>query len=152
MDPLWLLKPPPPPRRPPNIQNICFYFSRCGPYIWRQSIDPQDWQIMWWDVPAPTRCCQLYFKMFVGPLSKHIQCLGVPLIPVYWIRAIGGYICGCGWPSNLVVSWNNICLITPCSIINMNSTCIVTFKYNTLLLHIQMQLGCKQIIVKFDHV
>ena len=24
------------------------------------------------------------------------------LIHVYWFRATGGYICGCGWPSNLV--------------------------------------------------
>ena len=46
------------------------------------------------------------FKMFVGPWSIYIyiKCLWVLLTNVYWFRATGGYICGCGRPSNLVVS------------------------------------------------
>ena len=44
------------------------------------------------------------FKMFVGPWSIYIyiKCLWVLLTNVYWFRATGGYICGCGRPSNLV--------------------------------------------------
>ena len=42
----------------------------------------------------------------MGPvwLFKHIyiKCLWVLLTNVYWFRATGGYICGCGGPSNLV--------------------------------------------------
>ena len=33
----------------------------------------------------------------------YIKCLWVLLTNVYWFRATGGYICGCGRPSNLVV-------------------------------------------------
>ena len=45
------------------------------------------------------------FKKFVGPWSIYIyiKCLWVLLTNVYWFRATGGYICGCGRPSNLVV-------------------------------------------------
>ena len=46
------------------------------------------------------------FKMFVGPSLKHIyiyKCLWVLLTNIYWFRATGGYICGCGRPSNLVL-------------------------------------------------
>ena len=42
------------------------------------------------------------FEMFVGPWSIYIKCLWVLLTNVYWFRATGGYICGCGRPSNLV--------------------------------------------------
>ena len=40
--------------------------------------------------------------MFVGPWSMYIKCLLVLLTNVYWFRVTGGYICGCGRPSNLV--------------------------------------------------
>ena len=44
------------------------------------------------------------FKKFVGPWSIYIfiKCLWVLLTNVFWFRATGGYICGCGRPSNLV--------------------------------------------------
>ena len=49
------------------------------------------------------------FKKFVGPWSIYIyiyiKCLWVLLTNVYWFRATGGYICGCGRPSNLVIIW-----------------------------------------------
>ena len=47
---------------------------------------------------------EIYFKMFMGPWSIYIKCLGVLLTHVYWFRATGGYICSCGRPSNLVIS------------------------------------------------
>ena len=37
----------------------------------------------------------------------YIKCLWVLLTHVYWFRATGGYICGCGRPSNRVS--NGIC-------------------------------------------
>ena len=42
--------------------------------------------------------------MLVGPWSIYIyiKCLWVLLTNVYWFRATGGYICGCGRPINLV--------------------------------------------------
>ena len=42
---------------------------------------------------------------FVGPCSIYIyiKCLWVLLTNVQWFRATGGYICGCGRPSNLVI-------------------------------------------------
>ena len=45
------------------------------------------------------------FKKFVGPWSIYIfiKCLWVLLTNVFWFRATGGYICGCGRPSNLVM-------------------------------------------------
>ena len=46
--------------------------------------------------------CEIYLKMFVGPWSIYIKCLLVLLTNGYWFRATGGYICGCGRPSNLV--------------------------------------------------
>ena len=46
------------------------------------------------------------FKMFVGPWSIYkYNVLWVLLTNVYWFRATGGYICGCGRPSNLVGFW-----------------------------------------------
>ena len=36
----------------------------------------------------------------------YMKCLWVLLTNVYWFRATGGYICGCGRPSNLVI-WPN---------------------------------------------
>ena len=46
------------------------------------------------------------FKKFVGPWSIYIfiKCLWVLLTNVFWFRATGGYICGCGRPSNLVIN------------------------------------------------
>ena len=46
--------------------------------------------------------CEIYFKMCVGPWSMYIKCLWVLLTNVYWFTGTGGYICGCGRPSNLV--------------------------------------------------
>ena len=48
--------------------------------------------------------CEKYIsKMFMGPWSIYIyKCLLVLLTHVCWFRATGGYICGCGRPSNLV--------------------------------------------------
>ena len=47
-----------------------------------------------------------YMWTKMGPvwLFKHIyiKCLWVLLTNVYWFRVTGGYICGCGGPSNLV--------------------------------------------------
>ena len=42
--------------------------------------------------------------MFVGIWSMYINVYEFcwPMCIVYWFRATGGYICGCGWPSNLV--------------------------------------------------
>ena len=47
------------------------------------------------------------FKKFVGPWSIYIfiKCLWVLLTNVFWFRATGGYICGCGRPSNLVIKY-----------------------------------------------
>ena len=45
------------------------------------------------------------FKMFVGPWSIYIyNVYEFCLINVYWFRATGGYMCSCGWPSNLVTT------------------------------------------------
>ena len=38
----------------------------------------------------------------MGPWSIYNKCLWVLLTNVYWFRATGGYICGCGRPRNLV--------------------------------------------------
>ena len=45
---------------------------------------------------------EINFKICMGPWSIYKKCLRVLLTHVYWFRATGGYICGCGWPSNLV--------------------------------------------------
>ena len=42
------------------------------------------------------------FSWGLGSIYK--KCLWVLLTHVYWFRATGGYICGCGRPSNLVFS------------------------------------------------
>ena len=47
---------------------------------------------------------------FSWGLEAYIKnCLWVLLTHVYWFRATGGYICGCGRPSNLVVNvWREL--------------------------------------------
>ena len=45
---------------------------------------------------------EIYFKICMGPWRIYKKCLRVLLTHVYWFRATGGYICGCGRPSNLV--------------------------------------------------
>ena len=49
---------------------------------------------------------------FISKFSWGLKkCLWVRLIHVYWFRATGGYICGCGRPSNLVYveCWRLLC-------------------------------------------
>ena len=48
-------------------------------------------------------CSEINFKICMGPWSIYKKCLWVLLTHVYWFRATGGYICGCGRPSNLVI-------------------------------------------------
>ena len=56
-------------------------------------------------------CILLSFGVILRCLwaLKHIYImfLWVLLTNVYWFRATGGYICGCGRPSNLVISATN---------------------------------------------
>ena len=42
-------------------------------------------------------------KCLWGLEALYIKYLWVLLIPVYWFRVTGGYICGCGRPRNLVI-------------------------------------------------
>ena len=68
------------------------------------------------------------FKKFVGPWSIYIfiKCLWVLLTNVFWFRATGGYICGCGRPSNLVLTvfegFNGISVCFPVSISHSHVT------------------------------
>ena len=78
---------------------------------------------------CPEMAGQCDFNMFVGPWSIYIyiKCLWVLLTNVYWFRATGGYICGCGRPSNLVIF-----LIVPLDfVIYMDGIEIKVWSYNS---------------------
>ena len=57
-----------------------------------------------WVILSGYLWCEIYFKMFVGIWSilVYIKCVWILLTHVYWVMVAGGYICGCGRPSNLV--------------------------------------------------
>ena len=76
------------------------------------------------------------FKMFVGPWSIYIyiKCLWVMLTNVYWFRATGGYICGCGRPSNLVVI--KYCMATKALVVNQTFIVLIELSSKITLLDI----------------
>ena len=80
------------------------------------------------------------FKKFVGPWSIYIfiKCLWVLLTNVFWFRATGGYICGCGRPSNLVfhlnIYWISLTILNKMAIWNI-STCIM-YMYQVILYYL----------------
>ena len=121
--PSLIIEPPPPPPPPPgppyshryayvsSVMRSSWHFSSSGFNI-RFPRTPQNenknLNFFSSDYFHILHIVELWcdFKKFVGPWSIYIfiKCLWVLLTNVFWFRATGGYICGCGRPSNLVWS------------------------------------------------
>ena len=129
MGPVWLLKPPPPPQAPKHskmfstYEKLIIYCFLCCTYV--SSVMRSSWHFSTsgFNIRFPKKklitnfhqITSIFYMLledsfgvksiskFAWGLEAYIKkCLWVLLTHVYWFRATGGYICGCGRPSNLV--------------------------------------------------